>query len=133
MYPTKKVCGFSLSSSLPFNGSHIGIDPLLGKHAGQNVCDNPILINKIGGRCAENVVAAAYSAICIHEEGVFQAILGNKVFYGRMTLLNTHGKNNKAIVLVLIVGRPQRGGAGVTSRSPGVHEHHCHRLAAIFT
>lgn len=133
MYTTKKICGFSPSSSLPFNGSHIGINPLLGEHAGQNVCDNPILINKIGGWCAENVVAAADSAICIHKEGVFQAILGNKVFYGRMILLDTHRKNNKAIVLILIVGRPQRGGAGVTSRSPGVHEHHGHRLATIFT
>ena len=46
----------------------------------------------------------------------------NEVGYDRVVLLHTNGKNNKIIVLVLIVGCPKLGCTGVAGRSPRMHK-----------
>ena len=53
----------------------------------------------------------------------------DEVVYNCIALLQADGKDDKVIFLVLFVGRPKLGGAGVASRSPGVHESYSYRPA----
>ncbi len=122
-----------MTAGLSFHHSHIPINPLLAHDAGENVGDDAVRIDKVGGGGCVHVVTAAGVAGCIQQKGIGQTVLGDEVFYGRITFLHTHGEDDKAIVLVLIVGRPKLGGAGVASRSPGVHKGDGDRLAAIVT
>ena len=55
----------------------------------------------------------------------------DEVIYDCIVLLHADGKNDKVIFLVLFVGRPKLGGAGVASRSPGMHESDGYRLPTI--
>jgi hypothetical protein len=51
---------------------------------------------------------------------------GDEVIYDCIALLHADRKDNKVIILVLFVGRPKLGGAGVASRSPSMHESNGH-------
>ena len=57
--------------------------------------------------------------------------MGDEDFYGFIAFLHANGEDDETVILVLIVGRPKLGGAGVASRSPGVHEGDSDRLPAI--
>lgn len=48
----------------------------------------------------------------------------------RVVLLHTYRKNDKAVLLVLIVGCPKLGCTGVAGRSPCVHKGDGYRPAA---